>query len=141
MIFSRVYLLLGSVIKILEIKSLEKAGTNLGIAYYPAIIFLYNTLVDLSSKGRYPQIQANIITPVLINYYYYSYYICLNLVILPPNVYLKSVISLSSNHFGGSIARGPTGSFEGFSGLVSVRKPEIYDFNIFISIKKQIFRF
>ena len=60
-----VALFYGSVIKMCFIRSLENAGTNLGIWYSPAIIFLYKILVDGSSNGKYPHTRANNITPVL----------------------------------------------------------------------------
>ena len=49
----------------LFIKVLASEDTCFGILYYPLNIFLYKFDVFGSSKGKWPQINANNITPEL----------------------------------------------------------------------------
>ena len=57
------YLYSGFVFKIHFIISRGKSETNFGILKSPLRIFLYRLPVFASSKGKYPHIKANKITP------------------------------------------------------------------------------
>jgi len=64
LISSTPYLLFGSVFSIFFNKSLDSILIYFGLCYSPLNIFLYSAAVFGSSKGNYPQIIANNITPV-----------------------------------------------------------------------------
>lgn len=55
-----------------------------------------------------------------------------------PNVCLKPVISLASNHLWGSIARGSTSCFEGGTLLIHVTEAEVDNFEGKIVVKEEI---
>lgn len=57
-----------------------------------------------------------------------------------PDVHWKSFVSLSCNHFWGSVARRATGRFEQLPFLVNVREAEIHNFNVFLVVQKEVLR-
>ena len=53
-----------------------------------------------------------------------------------PNVYLATMVSLTSNHFRCSVTRGATSSFQCLTIFESVWKTKIYNFDILVVIKQ-----
>ena len=58
-----------------------------------------------------------------------------------PDVDVDSIVALSRNHLGRCVARGAACSEQGLTTLVFVAEAEIYNFNVFVFVQKQVLGF